>query len=1487
MSVQRVFVEKRQGFDIEARRLQSDLADFLGDSHPELARLKGLRVLNRYDVSGLDEALFEEAVQSVFSEAQSDTVFYGKDTVDIHTEPDDISFAIEYLPGQYNQRADSAEQCVELVTGVRPLIRSAIVYILTPGDISISQAALEAVKKYLINPVDSREASAVLPETLEEAEVYPNDVPILTGFITANNTELDSIAREYGLAMNLDDLRFCREWFASIKRNPTLAELRVLDTYWSDHCRHTTFNTILERIEIGDGPDTAALNNALALYESVRREVYGDDAVSHPHSLWDMATIGAKVLRKRGLANDVDVSKEINACTIKVNTEFSDGLTEPWLLLFKNETHNHPTEIEPFGGAATCLGGAIRDPLSGRAFVHQAMRISGGGDPRASLSETMPGKLPQLKIAREAAAGYSSYGNQIGLPTGQVAELYHRGFLAKRMELGAVIAAVPAAWVRREEPESGDLVILVGGKTGRDGIGGATGSSKIHSGESVETAGAEVQKGNAVEERKLQRLFRNPQVTRLIKRCNDFGAGGVSVAVGELAAGLDIDLDKVPKKYAGLDGVELAISESQERMAVVCAATDADAFINFAAAENLDAVVIATITANDIDVANASLKMNWRGKTIVDLARTFLNTNGAPRSVKAIIGSREWGVGSGEGSPNNDPYSLVQELTSLRSCSRRGLQERFDGSIGAGSVLFPWGGAKQGTPECGMAALLPSLEKQSVTASLMTFGCDPDLMELNPYEGAKGNIREALAKFVCLGGEFRTARLSLQEYFERPVNPESWGRPAAALLSALEAQLALGIPAIGGKDSMSGNYRDPANGIDITVPPILVSFAAGTAPAASVRSGALSGKVGNVVVLLAQNSAQWDVFKANMDALAALGATGSVRSAYPVAAGGVAVSLALMAFGNDTGLEAKAAAFTAAGQGSALVEIDGAAFQENPQIDEILKSAACWEIAAITIDEPLFRVTDETNGELNITEIPLAELRHVYEYPLAKVYPQTSTEETVVSVDGRDAEERKAEVVNNFFKNLESTKMQECVSEWISQSNIERAKGKTREEIFCLFGNELEPIAYLPYPYLSCLDTEIVDNRIYCGKGCFLDHVVNHHSEVNPAEYLNIQQIINYPDDVKLDERFGSRKALIFIKKTEKYGVMVIGVGKTEKGKLFFYKSFFRNNKSPYPRLRSIRTCSSLVDGFSTISHMESIPAGSLSALNDTINIPAAPQFVKRNFQKPKLRSSPLVILPVFPGTNCEWDMERAFREAGARTRLVIFRNRSRDDIAESKRELAGAINEGQILALSGGFSAGDEPEGSGKFIANVLRSGAVSDAVNGLIQSRDGLILGICNGFQALIKLGLVPYGGYRNPDAAMPTLTFNRIGRHVSRMVRTRVMASNSPWLALEQPGAIHLIPVSHGEGRIVMRHDEGEMLFNNNQVPFCYADVNGQPTLREPDNPNGSDFAIEGLCSPDGRILGKMGHSERRGEYVHINIPGNKRQNIFEAGVRYFTN
>jgi phosphoribosylformylglycinamidine synthase len=1286
-----VYVEKKEGFDTAARGLLGELADFLGVSYPELGRLKGLRVLNRYDLALPPDAVpdpegeVKKIAALVLGEPRCDRVFYGEA---VPAEGGDRYFAVEYLPGQYDQRSDSAEQCAELVTGIRPKVRSARIYILSPGEGGVSEAALDAVKHHLINPVDSREAALEMPKTLDQGEDNVSGVPLLGGFREAEPADL---AAAHGLAMSAADLACCQAYFKREGRDPTLAELRVLDTYWSDHCRHTTFTTVLRDITVEEGPP--ALGKALALYEEARRELYGE--APPPPSLMDMATLGGRVLKKRGLLPDLDESGEINACSLRIQAEFSDGSAEPWLLLFKNETHNHPTEIEPFGGAATCLGGAIRDPLSGRAYVHQAMRISGGGDPRAPLSETLPGKLPQLRIAREAAAGYSSYGNQIGLAAGQVCEFYHPGFLAKRMELGAVIAAVPEVQVRREEPAEGDVVVLVGGKTGRDGIGGATGSSKAHTGESVKSAGAEVQKGNAVEERKLQRLFRNPRFTALIKRCNDFGAGGVSVAVGELAAGLDINLDRVPKKYAGLDGIELALSESQERMAVVCAGTDADTLTGLAAGENLDAVVIAAIRTG----GDPRLRMTWRGETIVNLSRDFLNSSGAPRSAAARLpGGME---NHTKGLPDMDPdvpspgsplERLERELGSLRSASRRGLQERFDGSIGAASVLFPWGGKEQGTPECGMVSLLPALEKESLTASLMTFGYDPDLMERNPYEGAKGSVREALAKFACLGGNPWKARLSLQEYFERPEDPLSWGRPAAALLGALEAQLTLGVPAIGGKDSMSGSYRDLAGGIDIAVPPTLVAFAAGTAPAAAVHSGALSGEAGNTVILLnhAGGPGEWEIFRANMDALGALSAAGLIRSAWPVGPGGAAASLAIMAFGNMTGLETYAGIPGNSGgyQGSVLAEVDG---NSRAAAEEILKKkGARWTRAAETIAEPLYRI--RTRDGAVSAETPLTALRRVYESPLIRVYPQT-------------------------------------------------AAGHTAAET------------------------------------------------VKPGD----------PADIR-------------------------GAAEGD------YKPAVLRRSSPS-------------------------------------------------------RALPLVVLPVFPGTNCEWDMERAFREAGGKVRQVVFRNRNREDIAESSRTLARAIGEAQIVALPGGFSAGDEPDGSGKFIANVFRAPVVAEAVTALLEKRDGLILGICNGFQALIKLGLVPYGAYREADGAMPVLTFNRLGRHVSRMVRTRVMPNNSPWLALDAPGTVHILPVSHGEGRLVIREEEARALFAAGQIPCCYADEQGRPAMTEPDNPNGSDFAIEALTSPNGRILGKMGHSERRGKYVHINIPGNKRMNIFEAGIAYF--
>jgi phosphoribosylformylglycinamidine synthase len=1317
--VRRVFIEKKKGFNMEALRLKEELAGFLGDKFPELKELRSLRILRRYDADDLEEEQFKQLTAAVFSEPQTDCVFYG--TEFSAKEKNERFFGIEYLPGQYNQRADSAEQCAALVIGVKPRIRTADIYVFESGLSPLSDAALEGIKKYLINPVDSREASPDLPRTLDDDVHEPADVAVLSGFIQMDSTGLDKLAAHFGFSMSIDDLLFCQNWFVNEKRDPTLAELRVLDTYWSDHCRHSTFNTVLEEIAFSGEND--GLKKALALYEETRLEVYGAAVEDRKRSLMDMATLGVKALKKRGLVSDLDESPEINACTIKVKAEFPNGVSEPWLLLFKNETHNHPTEIEPFGGAATCLGGAIRDPLSGRAFVHQAMRVTGGGDPSGGLPDTLPGKLPQIKIAREAAAGYSSYGNQIGLATGQVTEFYHSGFIAKRMELGAVIGAVPEAWVRREEPAAGDLVILVGGRTGRDGIGGATGSSKVHTGASVESAGAEVQKGNAVEERKLQRLFRKAEVTCLIKRCNDFGAGGVSVAVGELARGLEINLDAVPKKYAGLDGTELAISESQERMAVLCSAGDAEAFIKAAAAENLEAVIIAKVN----DENQSRLRMNWRGKTIVDISRAFLDTNGAPRSARALlpktnsknINHGEHGVSRSKN--NEDDLSagvlaelpagvlidnLERELVSLRSGSRRGLQERFDGSVGTLSVLFPWGGGEQGTPECGMAALLPSLDKQSHTASLMTFGYDPVLMSLDPYIGAKGSIREALAKLACLGGDPLTARLSLQEYFRRPETPETWGAPAAALLGALEAQLRLGVPAIGGKDSMSGNYRDDGRGVDLTVPPTLVAFAAGTVAANKVRSGALSGKSGNTVVLLSQspqpaadNKDEWELFITNMKTLAALSEQGALKAAYPVSSGGVAATLALMAFGNMTGVEAYAASFIRANgvnyQGSVLAEIDEAALPSGFN--------ASWVLAGRTLNEPVFRIvrtrpieepSEDENPETLVAETPLAVLRRAYEYPLARVYPQTSTGATVAE-----------------------------------------------------------------------------------------------------------------PTDESL------------------------------------------------------------------ILKLPAFKGGAAS--------------VTRKHTRLSLQGAPLVVLPVFPGTNCEWDTERAFKEAGAKTRLVVFRNRSRQDIAESLDELAAAFRDAQIIALSGGFSAGDEPDGSGKFIANVLRSPVIAAAVSELLEKRDGLMLGICNGFQALIKTGLVPYGRII-PSVEMdgaPMLTFNTIGRHVSRMVRTVVMPNISPWLSQEEPGGVHVIPVSHGEGRIAIKSEEAEALFAAGQVPFCYADAEGRATIAEPDNPNGSAYAIEGLTSPDGRVLGKMAHSERCGKFVHINIPGNQHQRVFEAGVRYF--
>ncbi len=1309
----RAYVEKRNGFDAEAERLKGEFIGFLS-----LETLDRVRILHRYDVSGLNDADFSRVASLVFAELQCDELH-------LQAEPpmgeNDRAVAVEYLPGQYDQRSDSAEQCAQLVVGKRPRVRTARLYILSGRDgEAVSEEEIGKVATYLVNPVDSRLASLDLPESLDPTVQEPPEVPILAGFRDLGEAAVAQACKTWSLAMSAEDLLFCRDYFRDEERDPTLAELRVLDTYWSDHCRHTTFTTRLDEVSIGAGADGPRLKRAWELYEGARIEYYGEEkAATRPKTLMDLATLGAKVLRKRGLLEDLDVSEEINACSVKVQARFDDGTEEPWLLMFKNETHNHPTEIEPFGGAATCLGGAIRDPLSGRSYVHQAMRVTGGADPRAPLSETLNGKLPQVKIAREAAAGYSSYGNQIGLATGQVSEFYHGGFMAKRMELGAVIGAAPEAHVRREEPLPGDLVILVGGRTGRDGIGGATGSSKAHTEESVQTAGAEVQKGNAVEERKLQRLFRKENVTTLIKRCNDFGAGGVSVAIGELARGLNIDLDSVPKKYEGLDGVELAIAESQERMAVVTSPSDAAAFIAQAAEENLEATVVAVVTDNE------RLRMSWRGATVVDLDRNFLDKNGAPRSavarMAALPGAEQAGseaakvapagmAPSGDPSPEALMGGVISRLGSAEYASRRGLQERFDGSIGAASVLFPWGGSEQGTPECGMAALLPALGKESLTASLMSFGYDPELSCQSPYVGAQASILEALAKLACLGGDPFRARLSLQEYFPRTDSPEAWGKPLEALLGAFEAQLALEVPAIGGKDSMSGTYSDPATGTELKVPSTLVAFAAGSGPAKEVRSGALSGPGGSIALFAMgmglDGGADWKRFRRNVDALRALTQRGFVRAAYPVSASGLEPSLALTAFGSLVGLELDGEALTSTAAktpgayaqvvaggavtrlpaGSFFVELDPGAFTSCARDTEQLLASCGAALIGRTVAEPVFRIRSTQGGA---AERPLAELRQSWEAPLAKVYPQTSTGTTVA----------------------------------------EGSKG-----------------------------------------GATLDL-----------------------------PKWTSGLAA--------------------------------------PRRRD---------------------AGA---------------------------ASPLVVLPTFPGTNCEWDMERAFRRAGARTKVVVFRNRTPEETAVSIRVLAAAIEEAQILALSGGFSAGDEPDGSGKFIANVLREGAVADAVTGLLEARDGLAIGICNGFQALIKVGLVPYGSIRNAESSMPTLTFNSIGRHVSRMVRTAVMSNRSPWLALDEVGSVRTIPVSHGEGRLAICEAEGRRLFAEGLVATCYVDAAGHPTMEEPDNPNGSAFAVEGLLSPDGRVLGKMAHSERVGPLVHRNIPGEKVQRIFEAGVRYF--
>ncbi len=1247
--VKRVFVEKKKGYDIEAQQLRADLVGNLG-----IDSIREVRVLNRYDVSGLDDEQFAEAARTILSEPTMDTV-YGEDFA---LPAEYRVFAWEYLPGQYDQRADSAAQCVQLLTGgMRPAVLTAKLIALK-GEISDEDFA--RVQGYVINPVEARLASFQKPDSLELAADTPADVARVTGFTGWDKEALRAYFDSMGFAMTLDDLEFCQTYFREQEhRDPTVTELRVIDTYWSDHCRHTTFLTTLTDIDIEAGPLHDAVEAALRDYLDTRAKLYG--ATDRPVNLMDMATIGGKYLRKLGRVPDLDVSDEINACSIEVPVTI-DGKEETWLVQFKNETHNHPTEIEPFGGAATCLGGAIRDPLSGRAYVYQAMRVTGSGDPTVPVSATLHGKLPARKITLGAAQGYSSYGNQIGLATGQVTELYDPGYTAKRLEIGAVVGASPKANVRREEPVPGDVVVLLGGATGRDGIGGATGSSKAHTEKSVEVCGAEVQKGNPPTERKLQRLFRNPAAARLIKRCNDFGAGGVCVAIGELAPGLLIDLNKVPKKYEGLDGTELAISESQERMAVVLAAEDVEQFIALAAEENLDATPVAAVAAEP------RLKMQWRGDGIVDISRAFLDTNGVSQQAKAAITAPK-GENYRTAVPEklkglSGAEALRADLARLEVCGQKGLIERFDASIGAGTVLMPFAGAYQLTPEEAMAAKLPLLSGETDDATAMAYGYIPGVSRYSPFLGAQWAVVESLSKLAAVGADPMKARLTFQEYFERlHEDPTRWGKPTAALLGALSAQLGLGLPAIGGKDSMSGSFEQ------LDVPPTLVSFALSMTKASKTLSACIPAGDWDVLLLpIPENvdgTPDWEKIRAYYGAVLHAIETGGILAASVVREGGAAAAALRMCFGNRLGF----------------------AFADGLSLETLFAPRSGSLVVAV---EKAARPAGLESVLLGCTQAD----------------GQVTLGDSEISIDT-------------------------LTDAWMG----------TLEDVF--------------------------PNR--CA----------------PAEV---------PHDV--------------------------------------------------------------------------------------------PLWTGRNAHAPVIKTAkPRVFIPAFPGTNCEVDTARAFEKAGAETEILVVKNLSPADIEETILQMEKAIRSAQIVMLPGGFSGGDEPDGSGKFIATTFRNPRIAQAVTDLLEQRDGLMLGICNGFQALIKLGLVPYGRITEPKADDPTLTFNTLGRHASRMVYTRVVSVKSPWMAGVSAGDVHTIPISHGEGRFVANDAVLQDLIANGQIATQYVTPEGVPSGDILWNPNGSICAVEGITSPDGRVLGKMGHSERKGHDLYKNVPGEKDQALFESGVRYF--
>ena len=1261
--IRMVFVEKKAGFNVESQILLKDFKDNLG-----IEALEDIRVLNKYILGDMEEEQYVRTVNTILSEAPVDRVY----EENFEIGQDEIAFGVEYLPGQYDQRADSASECIMLLTEDEKVpVKSSKVIILKG---SLNEEEIKKIKSYYINPVDSREVSP-LSKVLEENLEEPNEVQVLNGFLDLNEEGLKNFHREKSLAMSLEDLKLIRDYFKSEDRNPTITEIKVIDTYWSDHCRHTTFETIIKDVYIEEGKYSEPIKKAYEDYKNSRAYVYGENLNNKEVKLMDLATIAMKELRKRGKLDDLDVSEEINACSINIEIETDKG-TEEYLLMFKNETHNHPTEIEPFGGAATCLGGAIRDPLSGRSYVYQAMRVTGSADPTVEICETLKGKLPQRKITLGAAHGYSSYGNQIGLATGQVSEIYHPNYAAKRMEVGAVIAATPKENVIRLEPSKGDIVILLGGRTGRDGIGGATGSSKEHTEESINQCGAEVQKGNAPTERKIQRLFRNKEVAQMIKRCNDFGAGGVSVAIGELCRGIDIDLNKVPKKYEGLDGTELAISESQERMAVVISSENADRFIKLSEDENLEATIVAEVTDTD------RLRMNWKDKTIVDIKRSFLDTNGAKQEISLKVKS-----------PSVYPYEVknfdvkeewLKSLRNLNVCSQKGLIERFDSTIGGGTVLMPLGGKYQLTPAEGMAAKIPVLGGESKDASLMTYGFNPYLGVWSPFHMAFYSVIESVTKIAAMGGDYKKVRLTFQEYFEKLLrDEEKWGKPFAALLGAYKAQMDLGLPAIGGKDSMSGSFGE------LNVPPTLVSFAVGLEKASRIISPEFKN-IGSTLVLmkgekLEDGTLEMEGFKNNLEKLYKLIGEEKVVSAYSLKFGGVSEGITKMSLGNRIGAilnNISKEELFGFNYGSLILEV-----KEGVNLEDEFKGTN-YKVIGSTIKDGVIKCEEYD------FEVSLEELEKAYEEKLEDVF-KSKTEDK-----------------------------EECVSD--------------------LINNDKD-------------GASILDNG-----------------------------------QVHIEEKLKSK-----ITRVEK----------------------------------------------------------------------------------------PRVVIPVFPGTNCEYDCRRAFEKEGAEVHEVIIRNLNKEALIDSINMLKKEIDKSQIIMLPGGFSAGDEPDGSAKFIATIFRNPKIKDSVMKLLNERDGLILGICNGFQALIKLGLLPYGKIIDIEEDMATLTYNNINRHMSSIVRTKITSKKSPWFNEVSLGEVHSIPISHGEGRFVAPEALIKELVENDQIATQYVDLEGNIAMNMPYNPNGSSLAIEGITSRDGRILGKMGHSERIGENLYKNIPGEFDQKLFKSGVDYF--